>query len=77
MTLKMTSTPYYLIPYLQPFQNGGRLNFWGDAIFNPIASIILQLLRFKVVRRALLSSVFGLFMFNGNHGNQVVYCKLM
>jgi hypothetical protein len=26
--LKVTSTPYFLIPYLQPFQNGGRSNFW-------------------------------------------------
>jgi hypothetical protein len=29
MPLKVTSTPYFLIPYLQAFQNGGRLNFWG------------------------------------------------
>jgi hypothetical protein len=27
MVLKMTSTSYYLISSLQPFQNGGRLNF--------------------------------------------------
>jgi hypothetical protein len=46
-----------------------------DAIIvNPIASIILNVLLFTVVRLALLSSGFGLFMF---HGNQVVYCKLM
>jgi hypothetical protein len=25
--VKMTSMPYFLIPYLPPFQNGGRLNF--------------------------------------------------
>jgi hypothetical protein len=31
-------------------------------IFNPIASIILQLLRFKFVRYALLKGGFGLFM---------------
>jgi hypothetical protein len=29
MPLKVTSTPYFLIPYLQPFQNGARSNFWG------------------------------------------------
>jgi hypothetical protein len=29
MQLKVTSTPYFLIPYLQPLQNGGRSNFWG------------------------------------------------
>jgi hypothetical protein len=44
-------------------------------IFNPIASIILKLLSFKVVRQALLNCAFGLFMFHGNHGNQVVYCS--
>jgi hypothetical protein len=44
-------------------------------IFNPIASVILKLLRFKVVRWALLSSGFGLFMFHGNHGNKIVYCS--
>jgi hypothetical protein len=46
-------------------------------IFNPIASIILNVLVLNVVRWALLSSGFGLFMFHGNHGNQVVNCKLM
>jgi hypothetical protein len=25
--IKITSMPYFLIPYLKPFQNGGRLNF--------------------------------------------------
>jgi hypothetical protein len=29
MSLKVTSKPYFLIPYLQPLQNGGRSNFWG------------------------------------------------
>jgi hypothetical protein len=29
LPLKVTSTPYFLIPYFQPFQNGGRSNFWG------------------------------------------------
>jgi hypothetical protein len=29
MPLKVTSTPYFLIPYLQPLQNGGRSHFWG------------------------------------------------
>jgi hypothetical protein len=29
MSLKVTPTPYLLIPYLQAFQNGGRSNFWG------------------------------------------------
>jgi hypothetical protein len=43
-----------------------------DAIIsNPIASI-LKLLRFKVVRSALLNCGFWI-MFHGNHGNQVVY----
>jgi hypothetical protein len=44
-------------------------------VFNPIALIILKLLRFKVVRLVLLNCGFGLFMFHGNHGNQVVYCS--
>jgi hypothetical protein len=44
-------------------------------IFNPIVSIILKSVRFKVVRHALLNYAFGLFMFHGNHGNQVVYCS--
>jgi hypothetical protein len=44
-------------------------------IFNPISSIILKVLRFKVVRGALLNCGFGLFTFHGNHGNQVVYCS--
>jgi hypothetical protein len=44
-------------------------------IFNPTASIILKLLRFRVVKLALLSCVFGLFMFHGNDGSQVVYCN--
>jgi hypothetical protein len=44
-------------------------------IFNLKASIILKLLRFKVVRRILLNYGFGLFMAHGNHGNQVVYCS--
>jgi hypothetical protein len=26
MPLKMTSTPHFLVPYLQSFQNGGRSN---------------------------------------------------
>jgi hypothetical protein len=25
--IKMTSMPYFIIPYLHPFQNGRRLNF--------------------------------------------------
>jgi hypothetical protein len=29
MPLKVTSMPIFLIPSLQPFQNGGHLNFWG------------------------------------------------
>jgi hypothetical protein len=33
MTFKMTSIPYYSMPQLQPFQNGGRLNFWGGCNF--------------------------------------------
>jgi hypothetical protein len=44
-------------------------------IFNPIASIILKLLRLKVVRWALLNCGFRLFMFHDNHGNQAVYCS--
>jgi hypothetical protein len=43
--------------------------------FNPIASIVLKLLTFRVVRRALLNYGYALFMFHGNHGNQVVYCS--
>jgi hypothetical protein len=39
---------------------------------NPRASIILKLLAFKVLRRALLNCGFGLFMFHGNHDNQDV-----
>jgi hypothetical protein len=30
MPLKITSKPYFLIPYLQPFQNGGFSNFLGE-----------------------------------------------
>jgi hypothetical protein len=37
-------------------------------IFNSISSIILKVLRFKVVRGALLNCGFGLFTFHGNHG---------
>jgi hypothetical protein len=44
-------------------------------IFKPIASIILKLLRFRIVRQALLYCGFRLFMFHGKHGNQVVYCS--
>jgi hypothetical protein len=29
MPLKVTSTPYFLIPYLQPFQNGGETSEVG------------------------------------------------
>jgi hypothetical protein len=43
----------------------------------PIPSIILKLLRFKFITLVLLNCGFVLFMFHGNHGNQVVYCKLM
>jgi hypothetical protein len=32
-------------------------------------------LNFRVVRWALLNCAFVLFMFHGNHGNQVVYCS--
>jgi hypothetical protein len=44
-------------------------------IFNPIASIILKLLRFKFVRRALFNCVFVVYMYHHNHSNQVVYCS--
>jgi hypothetical protein len=44
-------------------------------IFNAMASVTLKLLRFKVVRWALLNYEFGLFMLYGYHGNQVVYCS--
>jgi hypothetical protein len=30
--IKKNSSPYVLTPYLQPFQNGGRLNIWGWSI---------------------------------------------
>jgi hypothetical protein len=33
IALTITSTPCYLIQYLQPFQNGGRLNFWNGCNF--------------------------------------------
>jgi hypothetical protein len=26
--IEVTSTPFFLIPYLKPFQNGRRSNFW-------------------------------------------------
>jgi hypothetical protein len=29
MLLMLTSAPYFLISLLQPFQNGGRSNFYG------------------------------------------------
>jgi hypothetical protein len=29
MTFKVTQKKCILIPYLQPFKNGERLNFWG------------------------------------------------
>jgi hypothetical protein len=48
---------------------------WRETLcknFNPIAPIILKLLRFNFVRWALLNCGFGLFMI---HGNQVVYCS--
>jgi hypothetical protein len=38
--------------------------------FNPIDSITLQLLRFKVIRRAMYNSGIGLFMNHDNHDNQ-------
>jgi hypothetical protein len=44
-------------------------------IFNPISSITLKRFGFKVVRGALLNCGFGLFMFLGNLGKQVVYCS--
>jgi hypothetical protein len=50
----------------------GHLN---AIIFTPIAPIILKLLRSNVDRWAFLNCRFGLFMFHGNHGNQVVYCS--
>jgi hypothetical protein len=28
MPMKVTSTPYFLNPQLQPLQNGARLDFW-------------------------------------------------
>jgi hypothetical protein len=36
MVLKTTSTPYYLISEREPFQNGGRLNFYGGVHFEMI-----------------------------------------
>jgi hypothetical protein len=44
-------------------------------IFNHIPSTILKLLRFIVVRWALLNCAFVFFMFHDNHCNQVVYCS--
>jgi hypothetical protein len=60
---------------LDEILNGGDA-IQGDLdaiIVNPIASVILKLLRFKFVKWALLNCGFGLFMFYGNHGNQLVY----
>jgi hypothetical protein len=36
MPLKVTSTPYFLIPYLQPFQNGGLQTSEVDAKLAPV-----------------------------------------
>jgi hypothetical protein len=36
MTLKVTSTPYFLIPCLQPFKNGGRSKSEVDAKLAPV-----------------------------------------
>jgi hypothetical protein len=36
MPLKMTSTPYFLIPYLQPLQNGGLSKSEEDAKLAPV-----------------------------------------
>jgi hypothetical protein len=44
-------------------------------ILNSTASVTLKLFRFKFVGWDLLNCEFGLFMFYGNHGNQVVYCS--
>jgi hypothetical protein len=43
-------------------------------IFNPMSSIILQLLRFTFVGLALVNCGFGFFTFYCNHSYQVVYC---
>jgi hypothetical protein len=75
-----------MCPSLITSETIGRFHeFWygsnaiqGDLdaiIYNPIASIILKLLTFEIVRRALLNCGFGLFMFHGNHENKVVYCS--
>jgi hypothetical protein len=50
-----------------------KLKYGGNAIqgdlnaiiFNPTASIIVKLLRFKVIRSALPNCGFGFFMFHG------------
>jgi hypothetical protein len=36
MPLKVTSMPYFLIPYLQPFQNGGVQTSEMDAKLAPV-----------------------------------------
>jgi hypothetical protein len=70
-------------PLLKGLVDMNEIWYGGNAIqggldamyFNTIASIILKLLTFKFVRWILLKFGFVLFMFHGNHGNQVVYCS--
>jgi hypothetical protein len=60
-----------LVEFHEIWYGGNAIQGYLDAKnFNPIASIILKVLRFKDVGWALLNCGFLLFM---SHGNQVVY----
>jgi hypothetical protein len=62
-----------LVEFHEIWYGGNAIHGDLDAIvFNLVDSMILKLLSFKFVRRALLNGGFGLFMF---HGSQVVYCN--
>jgi hypothetical protein len=65
-----------LVGFREIWNEGNVIQGDLDAIiFNPIASILLKLLNFTAVRGDLLTCAFVLFMFHGNHGNQIVYCS--
>jgi hypothetical protein len=58
----------HLVEFHEIWYGGNAIHGDLDAIiFNPIASINLKLLRFKVVTLALLNFGFRLFMYHGNH----------
>jgi hypothetical protein len=68
---------FILVDYHEIWYGGNAIQEDLDALIsNPIPSITLKLLRFKVVMKALLNCRFGLFIFRGDyHGNQVVHCS--